>query len=400
LVSFHQPDRSALGTGAAGTAAKPTSTVRSVAGGRKTGVIVGIVVVLALVGGIGAVILVGDDEHGRRPDQVIAQEQGSTRSANNVVWSEDGSTLYVAGETGIDSYSGSPLARTGQMETSLFPASPVWSPDHSKAVLIDLDGNSEVWDLETGEVLPGLDGPVSRLVAWSPDGEQVATTDDAGGRMVIYDVATGQESSSFVIDDGGLGRIGLVWVTPDRLVTVDGNLATTVDPTTGETVWSHHTDPDGLLAASPDGSEVVIGMNDDDHEVYDVETGEVVGAVETESRWLKSARWSPDSRWVLAAGDDEVPTLWDADAAETGSEHAGVAPYGNGGAWSPDSRRVAVPDNYDQRILIIDPAGEVDDEELSIAEDEVLYASAWSPEGDRLAAVSGLGTIFVWDVST
>jgi WD40 repeat protein len=368
------------------------------AGGRKVGVIVG-VVALVLVVGVGAFVVVGGDDHGRRPDQVIPPEPSATGPASSAVWSADGSTLYVAGETGIDTFSGSPLARTGRMETSLFPAGAVWSPDHSKAVLVDLDGNAEVWDLAAGEVLPDLDGPPVSLVAWSPDGEQIVTT-GPDGTASIYDVDSGEVTSSFAFTDSGLGRIGMAWAADDRLVTVDGNLVTVVDPTTGEQVWSHRSDPEGLVAASPDGSEVVIGLQGNDHDVYDVETGEVVGAVQTESGWLKAADWSPDGRWVLVAGDDDQPTLWDAEAAETSTQYADVGPYGSGGAWASDSQRVAVPDNFDQRILIVDPTGAVEDEELSIAEDEVLSAVAWSPTGDRLAAVSGDGTIFVWDVST
>ena len=49
-------------------------------------------------------------------------------------------------------------------------------------------------------------------------------------------------------------------------------------------------------------------------------------------------------------------------------------------------------------MLLVDPTGAEGDEELSIAEDEVLSAAAWSPSGDRLAAVGNEGTVFVWEV--
>jgi WD40 repeat protein len=174
-----------------------------------------------------------------------------------------------------------------------------------------------------------------------------------------------------------------------------------VDIATGKTMWSHSYAPSGMVAPSPDGTEVVIGQRlAHDHDVYSLAGGTVLGTVEIDSRALLAVDWSPDGRWLVAAGDDERPRLWDVVAAVTRDEYPTIAPYAAGGSWAPDSRRVALADAYDHRVMVVDVTGATADEDLSISTDVVLVATAWAPAGDRLAAIGRDGTVFAWEVTT
>lgn len=363
---------------------------------RTVGVSAGVAAVV-LVAGVVAVAVLGGDDPGRRPDEVLPPATDSPASVTAVAWSADGSELYVVGDGGIEILSGSPLARTGRLASGMLSPEASWNPDHTLVALADTEGPVLVYDLVAGDVLPGIDtGGVSGHPAWSPDGERIVTA-AADGTVAIRDARTGEVAASFAPFDPGIGVTGLSWPSADRIVAVSTTQAITVEVATGEVPWRHSSGPAGLLEASPDGDQVVVAQQGTHgHDVYSVESGDVLGTVDTDSRVLVAADWSPDGRWLLATGDDEAPRLWDATDAETVDDFPMVGPYGAGGAWSPDSRRVALADAYDQEMLVIDVTGRADDEELSIAEDEVITATAWSPAGDRLAAVGRDGTVFVW----
>ena len=76
-----------------------------------------------------------------------------------------------------------------------------------------------------------------------------------------------------------------------------------------------------------------------------------------------------------------------------------LGPYDAGASWSPDSQRALIPDRYDRRLVVIDVEADDDGTELSIAEDVTIADAAWSPAGDRAAAVGGGNLVFVWAVA-
>ncbi len=289
----------------------------------------------ALVASIAAISIVRnhDADHGRFPDQVVAApaKVGVSRRAD-AQWTLDGSTLYVVGETGIDILSGSPLARTGRLESRLTRPDATWSPDRSMVVLSsNEDGEAEVWDVSDGRLLSDVaPGRTSAQPAWSPDGRYLVAS-DRNGLVVVRDARSGQVSSSFTVFQPGISVLGISWPTPDRMVAVSISRIVTVDAFTGETIWSHASGPSGLVVSSPDGADVVIGQGlSHRHDVYALRDGAVLGDVEVDSRTLLAVVWSPDGHWFVASGDDDRPRLWDATAAVTRDEYPTVAPYAAG----------------------------------------------------------------------
>ncbi len=346
----------------------------------------GVAIVGALV--VVAVIVVTRDDHGRRPDDVV---EASGASWGSIEWSPDGSRLYVVDAGGIDILSGEPLAITDRIEWARRAAT--WSPDRSMVALSSSEPGVELIDIASGEKIASLDanGVTAAVPAWSPDGATIALAGEPG-EIVTFDPRTGSELDHLIVSDLPSQVLGLAWPRPDRLVAALGNSVVAVDPSTGDVVWSRSAFPRNLVVAS-DSAEAVV---DGEGRVYALDDGADVGEIEVVSDNVVAIDWSPDGEWAIVSGDDDQPQLWETDEAATRRGYTELGPYDAGASWSPDSHRALIPDRYDRRLVVIDVEADDDGNELSIAEDVTIADAAWSPAGDRVAAVGGGNLVFVW----
>lgn len=205
---------------------------------------------------------------------------------------------------------------------------PAWSPDGTLLAFIsDLTGIDQAWLLPAsgGEPRQLTDFPDRvGMVAWSPDGEQLIATVDAGGN----------EHDQFY------------------LLTKEGKepLALTQEP---EVI--HH-----FGSWSPDGTMFLYGCNRRHQAFFDiwimnVQSGETRCVLEQDASLFPQA-WSPDGKYLLVSrhngGHDQDLFLLSTEggAARHLTFHKGEANY-DSACFAPDGQSLYVLTNYEREFM-------------------------------------------------
>lgn len=253
---------------------------------------------------------------------------------------------------------------------------PLWSRDHSRIAFATQRGNSvDGWDFwvmnadGTGarRLCSGLVGKSGR--EWSPDGRRIVLTAVVDGNVDIYvsDVASG------------------------RLTRLTTSAAEDRDPT-----WS----PDGAYIAyssDRDGNREIYVMGAD---------GSGVRRLTNHAGMDASPVWSPDgSRILFVSGRDGPQELHIMKADGSGLEKITTGAHSSRDAprWSPDGSLIAfqIADRgrYDIGLLRLRDKRQT----VLVATPHNDGSYTWSPDGARLAYVSGPGgseTLHVVDVES
>lgn len=266
-----------------------------------------------------------------------------------------------------------------------------------------------VWDTGDGALRDTWDG--GTVVAWSPEGEVVATNganDDGTAGAAVIEADTGEERLTVPgheagdATDGAAGGITDLVFSPDgetlatagtdgtvRLWSVDDGVEVATLETGGEA-------PDALVF-SPSGDRLAVAAPDVPVEVWDVASTEPVGTLEADSQG--DVAWSPDGATIAtstraATGAARV-TLWDADTLEA----MDVRPdplQADQLAFSPDGSTLAMSQK-DEPAVALWPVGGGPVRDLRGAE-ETVRAVLWSPDGTRLHAVGAREGVVSWSV--
>jgi WD40 repeat protein len=228
------------------------------------------------------------------------------------------------------------------------------SPDGSSIALggdsnpDDVGGASaaRVWDTSTGEELWRIGhARTVNEVAFSPDGEHVATADwegvakivDRSGRVIrelgrwedfnFSDVAfssDGRLVATAEFDNRGRERVRVWdWARGDVLLTIDA-----------EGPWPQ-------VEFDPNGPRVVLSGSDGLAEIWDVESGERLAVMAGPPGGVKGLAFSPDGSRIATASVDGLVRLFDAD---TGAPPLRLRASGcavEGVAFSPDGKKLA-----------------------------------------------------------
>src|SRR5580693_9504688 len=241
-----------------------------------------------------------------------------------------------------------------------------FSPDGQMLATADSNGHTYLWDVATGHGITTLADPSTgvygvRSVAFSPDGRLLVTS-DSNGHAYLWDVATWHQIAT--LTDNGTGATGAaVTFSPDgkTLATADSNgHAYLWDVATRDyvaTLTSADSGKYGLwaVAFSPDGKTLATADSNGRIHLWDV-------ATEDQTAVLTDAQTGTDGIWAvtfsqdgkrLASGDSNGRTyLWD---ARTGhqltilKDPSGVSVLGV--AFSPDSQLLATADSNGHTYL-------------------------------------------------
>ena len=292
-----------------------------------------------------------------------------------------------------------------------------YSPDGQYLATADEDGSARIWSVARGRLVVELrQAEAVRGIAWSPDGRYIATGgDDRTGR--VWDPATGQEIARLLHADG----VYALAFSPDgqRLgtATTDGG-AQVWDWAAGRVVTSvRHAapasarfTPDGgsefaestaqSIAFSADGQYLLTARSTDNTaRVWDASTGRELARYEHNDVVLAAA-FSRDGRYVATASADGTARLWDVSSGREVEVARMVLERGAPVftvAFSPDGRFLAAGGYGSITRIEAIPAGT---EVASLWNDDTVQQLAFSPDGRYLATASNDRTARVWLVSS
>lgn len=253
-----------------------------------------------------------------------------TRSIGNIEFTPDGKTLLTASSDTVNLWD----VATGKQIQSFddhtwFVSAAVFSPDGKQLLSGSAEGTAVLWDIESGERIRTLcANPLGNIpaVAWSADGDQVASTTQAEGVVKTWDFRSGRPLLTFVEHSAAVRDLEF---SPDNrflLTCSDDSKALLWDAKTGELVRKFECDSPIIdISFSPDGRRLVCTTGEPlerplrpNHDPYaatvrEVASGDVVMTIkpETEMDLISSAQFSPDGEHILTGGFGRA-VLWDA----------------------------------------------------------------------------------------
>ena len=353
----------------------------------------------------------------------ISEPLAHESAVNSASFSPDGKWVVTASsddtarvwDAGTSKPVSPPLQHKSTVHTALF------SPDGKWVVTASDDMTARVWDAQTGQpVSPPIEHKGNVYSAcFSPDGTRVVTASQDGTARV-WDAATGQPVTP-PLPHGG--PVYSACFSPDgkRVVTASDDATARVwDAQTGQPVTPplRHQKTVNCADFSPDGNWVVTGSQDDTARVWDAQTGQPISPPLQNEGIVNATRFSPDGKWVITASDDGIAQMWDArTGAAIGSPLAHQG-WVNDASFSPDGKWVVTasavmsgggmvyssmggaghvwqaPGNLPTSRVLCEPG------ERAIYPFPGFQVASFSPDGKRIATLTGSDTVRVWDVQT
>ena len=163
------------------------------------------------------------------------------------------------------------------------------------------------------------------------------------------------------------------------------------------------------VAISPDGQNLVLGVNDNIAQVWDLDEGFMHNLTGHTSEVL-SVAFSPDGVTVATGGDDDTVRLWDSTTGEMLKTLVGHDLWVNSVAFSPDGKLLA-SGSADRTVRLWDTATGQAHDTLE-GPNDWIESVAFSPDGSLVAAATcevvnaeksflcDIGEIWLWDVDT
>ncbi len=284
-----------------------------------------------------------------------------------------------------------------------------WSPDGQEIASASHDHTVQVWEpVAGGEVVILKHAVQVNAVAWSPEGARIASA-DWSGIVQVWDVHL---RIAVLIYRGHGGPLGgavnaVAWSPEGARIASAGNDHTVQiwDSSTGDQMCTYHGHAGwfqrvNALAWSPDGRHIASASDDQTVQVWEARTGRHVLTYHGHVGRVTSVAWSPDGKYLASGGDDATVQIWNVATSPTIFTYRGHASGVTTVAWSADGLHLASASQETVRIWDAIFSGStvtiIKDAFASTGHTGRIRAVAWSPDGQRLASASQDRTVRVW----
>ena len=359
-----------------------------------------------------------------KTEKNIATLQVEKGPNDSVAFSSDGAKLAWAGrlwdvktKQQLDI-----LKDKGLFEVAFSPDGKILAGTGISAIERTRSGVIKLYDVETGQLIntlaatqrTKLSESTKRIssIAFSPDGQLLASGSANGGIIKLWDVETGRNTATLTEKpDPGSSMLCVVF-SPDSTKLAVGSVAgiKLLKVPTGEHIYTRqHIDISELeslasvfsVAFSPDGTKLA-SASWDGVKLWAVETGQNITTLRGHTRMVDAVAFSPNGL-TFASHSMVGVKLWDAATGGHIITLAGPPNFVTSLVYSPDGTKLASGSvetgNVEHTIKLWDVATGHNLTTMR-GHTDVVITVAYSPDGRLLASGSKDKTIKLWAVST
>jgi WD40 repeat protein len=362
-------------------------------------------VVSAAFSSDGKWLVTGSKDNTARVWEVASGKQvlllsGNNTQVNSVAFSPDG-TRVLTGSNTVRLWN---ISIDKQQITFTTPAGITTSalaPDGKTILVGDEDGNTGLWDLNTGKLLRNFprDSHDVKSVAISPDGKVAALSLRSGPNSVdvnLYDLSTGALLNTFPNDTSLQPFIGSLSFSSDSKMLLVGyfdNIARLWDVSSGQELrlinGNDNSNFSGVLTLSPDGDLVVL---DGGQIWWNISTGTRGSFPDAMSG--DKVVFSADGSLVAIANFNRSVSVWDVASQQLVNSFSGHSDVVTSLAFSPDDR-LLVTGSADKTAQVWDIAsGQM--LRVLTGHSAAVTSVAFTPDGKKIVTTSLDMTVRTW----